>query len=386
MSDETSEVHDIVDDTPVTDELHNSFLAYAMSVIVSRALPDVRDGLKPVHRRILYSMVKSGLRPGHSYVKSARVVGDAMGKYHPHGDTAIYDAMVRMAQDFSLRVPLVDGHGNFGTHHDSPAAMRYTESRMTPAAEAMSDEWDEDTVEMVYNYDGKLKEPTVTPAAFPNLLVNGSTGIAVGMATNMAPHNLTEVVSACQHFLQNPNVTSEELLTHVKGPDLPTGGEIIITDAMKDAYTTGRGTFTMRATAQFEDVSARKRGIIITELPYLVGPEKVIGRIKELKDAKKLDGVTGVIDLSDRKHGLRLVIELKSGVNEKAVLATLYRLTPLQENFTIHNLALVDSSPTTCTLRHLIGYYVNHRLEVTKRRSAFRKAKAEARAHLLTAT
>lgn len=370
-------------DTPVDDELRTSFLSYAMSVIVSRALPDVRDGLKPVHRRILYAMEQMNLLPSRGYVKSARVVGEAMGKYHPHGDSAIYEALVRMAQDWSMRIPLVDGHGNFGSQTDAPASMRYTEARMTATAVAMTDELDEDTVDFTPNYDGSTNEPTVLPAAFPNLLVNGAEGIAVGMATKMAPHNLTEVVEACKHVLHNPDATVDDLLKFVPAPDLPTGGTLLGLDGAREAYRTGRGTFVMRAVSTIEDVSARKKGIVVTELPYQVGPEHVIAAIKKQREQKRLAGVSNVMDLSDRKVGLRLVIECKSGYQPQAVLDELLRLTPLQTNFNVHNLALVDGQPRTLNLREMVGHYVTHRVAVTTRRSQFRRNKAQARAHLL---
>jgi len=380
---ENDETTELIAPTSVVDEMSTSFLSYAMSVIVSRALPDVRDGLKPVHRRILYSMYDTGLRPDKSFVKCARIVGDCMGRFHPHGDSAIYEALVRMAQDFSMRVPTISGHGNFGTHADGAAAMRYTEARMAPPAVAMTSELGEDTVNMLDNYDGKIKEPEVLPARYPNLLVNGSTGIAVGMATNMAPHNMNEVVEACKHLLDNPKASNAELMGFVKGPDFPTGGQLMGTEGSKEAYTTGKGQVIVRAKTEFIDVTTRKRGIQITELPYQVGPEKVTAKIKEMKDRKKLDAVTGVVDLSDRKHGLRLVIELRSGADEKKVLQELFRLTPMQEGFSIHNLALVNGEPRTLTLFELLNHYVNHRLTVTRRRSEYRKRKAEDRAHLL---
>src|SRR6478736_6162524 len=334
-------VENIVD-IDVTSEMEGSFLEYAYSVIYSRALPDARDGLKPVQRRILYMMSEMGLRPDRPYVKSARVVGDVMGKLHPHGDTAIYDAMVRLAQPFSLRLPLIDGHGNFGSLDDGPAAPRYTEARMAPAAMAMTVGLDEDVVDFVPNYDNKLTQPEVLPAAIPNLLVNGAAGIAVGMATNMAPHNLVEVIAAARHLVQHPAATLEELMRFVPGPDLPGGGKIVGLDGVRDAYRTGRGAFRTRATARIENVTPKRKGIVITELPYGVGPEKVIEKIKEGVQSKKLSGISDAVDLTDRAHGLRLVIEIKTGFVPEAVLEQLYRYTPLEDSFSINNVALVD--------------------------------------------
>ena len=370
-------------DVDVAQELSGSFLEYAMSVIVARALPDVRDGLKPVHRRILYSLYSQGIRPNSPYKKCARVVGDVMGKYHPHGDSAIYEALVRLAQSWSMRLPLVDGHGNFGSLDDGPAASRYTECRMAPSSMAMVEELGEDTVDMRPNYDGNETEPEVLPAAFPNLLVNGSTGIAVGMATNMAPHNLGEVTAGLVAMLENPGITLEQMMKIIPGPDLPSGAVIAGLDGIREAYQTGRGAFMMRSVARVEDVSARRKGIVVTELPYNVGPEKVVARIKELVNAKKLPGVSDVKDYTDRKTGLRLVIECKTGFNPHAVLDELYRLTPLQESFSINNVALVDGEPRTLGLLDLCRYFLEHRIAVTRRRCEFRLRKAEHRAHIL---
>lgn len=372
-----------ITDISVQDELKTSFLSYSMSVIVSRALPDVRDGLKPVHRRILFGMSQLNLRPERAHVKCARVVGEVMGKYHPHGDVAIYEALVRLALPWAQRIPLVDGHGNFGTQVDGPAAARYTEARMAKAALAMTDELDEDTVDFGANYDGSFEEPKVLPAAFPNLLVNGATGIAVGMATNLAPHNLGEVVGACKHFLLHPEATVEDLMAFIPGPDLPTGGTLLNLEGVAEAYRTGRGMFVMRAKTHFADVTARKKGIIVTELPYQVGAEHVIAAIVKQRAQGRLQGVSNVVDLTDRKSGLRLVIECKTGFQTQAVLDELLRLTPLQSNFHIHNLALVNGQPRTLTLRELVMYYVEHRVSVTTRRCEFRRRKAQARAHLL---
>jgi len=370
-------------DVDVTTEMEGSFLEYAYSVIYSRALPDARDGLKPVQRRIVYQMADMGLRPERPYVKSARVVGEVMGKLHPHSDTAIYDAMVRLAQPFALRLPLVDGHGNFGSLDDGPAASRYTEARMAPAAVAMTQGLDEDVVDLVPNYDNKLKQPGVLPAAIPNLLVNGATGIAVGMATNMAPHNLVEVVAAARHLVRHPDATLEDLMRFVPGPDLPTGGKIVGLDGVRDAYRTGRGAFRTRATARIENVTPRRKGIVVTELPYTVGPEKVIEKIKEGVQSKKLSGIADAVDLTDRAHGLRLVVEVKTGFHPEAVLEQLYRYTPLEDSFSINNVALVDGQPRTLGLVELLRVWVEHRLDVVRRRTSFRLTKRQERLHLV---
>src|SRR6478672_2515269 len=354
-------------DIDVTSEMQGSFLEYAYSVIYSRALPDARDGLKPVQRRILYMMSDMGLRPDRGHVKSARVVGEVMGKLHPHGDAAIYDAMVRMAQDFSLRLPLIDGHGNFGSLDDGPAAPRYTEARLAAAALTLTNHLDEDVVDFVPNYDNQLTQPDVLPAAFPNLLVNGATGIAVGMATNMAPHNLAEVIAAARHLIAHPDASLEDLIKFVPGPDLPTGGRIVGLDGIRDAYRTGRGTFRTRATAHIESVTARRQGIVVTELPYLVGPEKIIEKIKDLVQAKKLQGISDVKDLTDRTHGLQLVIEIKNGFNPEAVLEQLFKLTPMEDSFGINNVALVEGQPRTLGLKDLLRVYVDFRTDVVRR-------------------
>ncbi|KAB1644025.1 DNA gyrase/topoisomerase IV subunit A [Gulosibacter chungangensis] len=372
-----------IEDVDVSAEMRGSFLEYAYSVIYSRALPDARDGLKPVQRRILFQMTEMGLRPDKGHVKSARVVGDVMGKLHPHGDSAIYDAMVRLAQPFTQRVPLIDGHGNFGSLDDGPAAPRYTEARLTAAALALTESLDEDVVDFVPNYDNSIQQPEVLPAAWPNLLVNGASGIAVGMATNMAPHNLGEVISAAQHLLEHPDATLVDLMQHVPGPDLPGGARIIGLDGVRDAYETGRGSFRMRATAAIENVTARRKGIVVTELPYLVGPEKVIERIKQGVQSKKLTGISSVTDLTDRKHGMKLVIELKTGFVPEAVLEQLYRHTPLEESFHINNVALVDGAPQTLGLRDLLDVYLRHRVSVVRRRSEFRLGKRRDRLHLV---
>lgn len=370
-------------DIDVTSEMQGSFLEYAYSVIYSRALPDARDGLKPVQRRILYMMSDMGLRPDRGHVKSARVVGEVMGKLHPHGDAAIYDAMVRMAQDFSLRLPLIDGHGNFGSLDDGPAAPRYTEARLAAAALTLTNHLDEDVVDFVPNYDNQLTQPDVLPAAFPNLLVNGATGIAVGMATNMAPHNLVEVISAARHLIANPDATLDDLMRFVPGPDLPSGGRIVGLDGIRDAYATGRGSFKTRAKVEIEQLSARRTGLVVTELPYMVGPEKVIEKIKDAVNAKKLTGISDIVDLTDRKHGLRLVIELKNGFNPTAVLQQLYRYTPMEDSFGINNVTLVDGQPQTLGLVDLLSVYVNHRINVVRRRTVFRLGKKKDRLHLV---
>ncbi|KRE85009.1 DNA gyrase/topoisomerase IV subunit A [Arthrobacter sp. Soil764] len=370
-------------DIDVTSEMQGSFLEYAYSVIYSRALPDARDGLKPVQRRILYMMSDMGLRPDRGHVKSARVVGEVMGKLHPHGDAAIYDAMVRMAQDFSLRLPLIDGHGNFGSLDDGPAAPRYTEARLAAAALTLTNHLDEDVVDFVPNYDNQLTQPDVLPAAFPNLLVNGATGIAVGMATNMAPHNLVEVISAARHLIANPDATLDDLMRFVPGPDLPSGGRIVGLDGIRDAYATGRGSFKTRAKVEVEQLSARRTGLVVTELPYMVGPEKVIEKIKDAVNAKKLTGISDIVDLTDRKHGLRLVIELKNGFNPNAVLHQLYRYTPMEDSFGINNVTLVDGQPQTLGLVDLLRVYVNHRINVVRRRTVFRLGRKKDRLHLV---
>jgi DNA gyrase subunit A len=372
-------------DVDVTEEMRGSYLEYAYSVIYSRALPDARDGLKPVQRRILYQMNAMGLRPDRGHVKCARVVGDVMGRLHPHGDGAIYDALVRLAQPWAMRLPLVDGHGNFGSlgGDDAPAAMRYTECRPTEAAMAMVGNIDEDTVDFGPNYDGQEQEPQVLPAAIPNLLVNGTSGIAVGMATNMAPHNLTEVIAAARHLIRHPDASLEQLMRFVPGPDLPTGGRIVGLDGVREAYATGRGIFRTRAATKIEQLNARKTGIVVTELPYGVGPEKVITRIKDLVQAKKITGISDLKDLTDRTRGLHLVIEVRNGFNPDAVLAELYRLTPMEETFGINNVALLDGQPRVLGLLELLTIYVDHRLEVTRRRSEYRRRKRQERLHLV---
>jgi DNA gyrase subunit A len=372
-------------DIDVSEEMRGSYLEYAYSVIYQRALPDARDGLKPVQRRILYQMNEMGLRPERAHVKCARVVGEVMGRLHPHGDSAIYDALARLAQPWAMRLPLVDGHGNFGSlgGDDAPAAMRYTECRLTAAAMEMVAGIDEDTVDFVPNYDGSEQQPDVLPAGIPNLLVNGAAGIAVGMATNMAPHNLTEVVQAARHLIKHPDASLETLMRYVPGPDLPTGGIIVGLDGVREAYQTGRGIFKTRAKVAIEQISPRKAGLVITELPYNIGPEKVIARIKDLVAAKKLTGISDLKDLTDRNRGLHLVIEIRSGYNPEAVLSELYRLTPMEETFGINNVTLVDGQPRVLGLRELLSIYVDHRLDVVRRRSEFRRRKRQERLHLV---
>ncbi len=378
-----AEVNETIVDVDVATEMEDSFLQYAYSVIYARALPDARDGLKPVQRRILYQMAEMGLRPDRPYVKSARVTGEVMGKLHPHGDQAIYDALVRMAQPFSLRLPLVDGHGNFGSLDDGPAAPRYTEARLAASAMAMVGGLDEDVVDLVPNYDNKLTQPEVLPAAIPNLLVNGASGIAVGMATNMAPHNLVEVVAAARHLVAHPDATLEDLMRFVPGPDLPTGGKIVGLEGVREAYRTGRGTFRTRAAARVENVTAKRKAVVVTELPYMVGPERVMEKVKEGVQAKRLQGISAMLDLTDREHGLRLVIEIKSGFNPDAVLEQLYKHTPMEDSFGINNVALVDGQPRTLGLRELLVVWVEHRLTVVRRRSEYRLARRRERLHLV---
>jgi len=369
-------------DIDVGDEMRGSFLEYAYSVIYSRALPDARDGLKPVQRRILYTMNEMGLRPDRGHVKSARVVGEVMGRLHPHGDGAIYDALVRLAQPWSMRLPTIDGHGNFGSPDDSPAAMRYTECRMAAPAVAMTASIDEDTVDFKPNYDSRETEPTVLPAAIPHLIVNGSTGIAVGMATNIAPHNLVEVVQALRHLIKHPSMTVDDLMRFIPGPDLPTGGKIVGLEGVRDAYETGRGTFRMRATARIETIGRRK-GIVVTELPYGVGTEKVVERIKTLVQSKKLQGISDMKDLTDRAKGLHLVIEVKNGFHPEALLEQLYRQTPMEDTFGINTVALVDGQPRTLGLKELLEVFLAHRFDVVRRRSVHRRGKAADRLHLV---
>ena len=364
-------------------EMRNSYIDYAMSVIVSRALPDVRDGLKPVHRRILYAMQEAGMTSGKPYKKSARIVGEVLGKYHPHGDSSVYDAIVRMAQDFSMRYMLADGHGNFGSvDGDPPAAMRYTEVRMAKIAELMLQDIDKDTVDFVPNYDESLKEPSVLPSKFPELLVNGTSGIAVGMATNIPPHNMSEVIDGVLMLIDNPDASVEELMTVIKGPDFPTGGLIMGTTGIRDAYTTGRGSVKMRAKAHIETMSNGKPRIVVTELPYQVNKARLIEKIAELARDKQIEGITDLRDESDRK-GMSIVIELRKDINPDIMLNQLYKHSQLQDTFGVIMLALVDNQPCILTLKQVLHYYIQHQEDVITRRTRYELSKAEARAHIL---
>ncbi|MDA8425758.1 MAG: DNA topoisomerase (ATP-hydrolyzing) subunit A [Treponema sp.] len=368
---------------PIEDEVKTAYLNYAMSVIVSRALPDVRDGLKPVHRRLLFAMDELGLRPNAATKKSARITGDAMGKYHPHGDLSLYDALVRMAQDFSLRYPLVQGQGNFGSiDGDPPAASRYTEARLSKVGEEMLVDLDKDTVNFVPNYDESLKEPSVLPSAFPNLLVNGSSGIAVGMATNMAPHNLTEIGEAIAAYIDDPEISIDGLMRHVSGPDFPTGGIIFGRRGIREAYINGRGKVVVRGKFQIETMKGGREQLIFTEIPYAVNKTTLITRIADLVREKTLDGVSDLRDESDR-DGLRIVLELKKGAIPKLVLNRLFAHTPLQTSFGIINMVIVDGRPKQLGLKDLILHFVKHRVEVVTRRSRFELKKAEEKAHIL---
>ncbi len=371
-------------EVPVAEEMSESFLAYSLSVITARAIPDIRDGLKPVQRRILYSMLGMGLRPTSPHRKCARVVGDTMGKYHPHGDMAIYEALVRLGQDFARMVTLVDPHGNFGSLDDPPAAARYTECRLTEAAMEMVREIEEETVDFRPTYDGEGTEPLCLPGLLPNLLVNGTSGIAVGMATNMPTHNLEEVFAAIKLVMKKrrPKPTIDELLAALPGPDFPSGG-IIINEDLREAYKTGRGTFRIRARVEFEKITRSRQGIVVTELPYMVGPEKVVKKINELVVADKLVGIADAKNLSDRKSGLKLLITLKPNVNPEAVLSELYRQTPLEETFGINNVVLVNGIPETLGVYDLCRHYVDHRLDVVVRRTQFRLDRAQDRLHIV---
>lgn len=370
-------------DVKVEKEMKKSYLEYAMSVIVARALPDVRDGLKPVHRRILYSMEELGVTNDKPYRKSARVVGDVLGKYHPHSDTAVYYAMVRLAQDFNTRYLLVDGHGNFGSvDGDGAAAMRYTEVRMTKLTHEMIRDIEKETVDFSPNFDESLKEPDVLPSRFPNLLVNGSSGIAVGMATNLPPHNLTEVIDGLDYMIDNPDCTLEDLMQFIKGPDFPTGATIMGKGGIKDAYSTGRGLITLRAKAEIETTSRGRNRIVVKEIPYQVNKSKLIQKIAELVRNKEIDGITDIRDESDRQ-GMRIVIELRKDANPKVTLNLLYKRTQMQTTFGVINLALVDGEPKTLTLKELMYYYLEHQKEIVTRRTIFDLKKAEARAHIV---
>ena len=365
-------------------EMRTAYIDYAMSVIVSRALPDARDGLKPVHRRILYAMHEDGITSDKAYRKCANTVGSVLGRYHPHGDSSVYDAMVRLAQDFTMRYPLVDGHGNFGSvDGDSPAAMRYTEARMSKISELMLTDIEKNTVDFMPNYDDRLQEPTVLPARIPALLVNGSSGIAVGMATNIPPHNLSEVIDGIIKVIDNPETTIEELMEIIKGPDFPTGATILGKEGIKEAYTTGRGKITMRAEAEIEEMSGNKQRIIITSLPYQVNKAKLVKTIADLSKEKKIEGISEVRDESDRKEKTRVVVELKRDARPQVILNQLYKHTQMQETFGAIMLALVDGVPKILTLRECLDSFIGHRKEVILRRTKFELDKALARAHIL---
>jgi DNA gyrase subunit A len=363
--------------------MEQSFIDYAMSVIVSRALPDVRDGLKPVQRRIVYSMFENNIGPTSAHRKCAKVVGEVMGNYHPHGDGAIYDALVRMGQDFSMRHLLIDPQGNFGTPDDPPGASRYTECRLTKLSMHLLEGIRENTVDFEDNYSGEMQQPTVLPARYPNLLVNGSQGIAVGMATNIPPHNLGEVIDACLHALDNPDATSEELMQFVQGPDFPTGGFLVGRQGIRDALTTGRGSVKIRAVCDVQEIRKGRTGIVVTELPYQVSIERIVAKIKTLVDDRRLTGIAEIRDESSDKVGTRLVIELKQNAVPQVILNQLYKMTPLQESFGYNVVALVDGVPRTLSLAELVGYYLDHQMEVIERRTQFRLDEAQARAHIL---
>lgn len=378
----SEELRSQVKEIDISTEMRTSFLDYAMSIIVSRALPDVRDGLKPVHRRILFAMSELGMSPDKPYKKSARIVGEVIGKYHPHGDSAVYETMVRMAQDFSLRYMLVDGHGNFGSiDGDMAAAMRYTEARLSKIAMELLRDINRETIDYAPNYDGEEQEPVVLPSRFPNLLVNGSSGIAVGMATNIPPHNLREVIEGIQMLIQNPEITPLELMTAIKGPDFPTAGFILGREGIRQAYTTGRGSVTMRARTVIEENNNKAR-IIVNELPYQVNKARLVEKIAELVREKKIDGITDLRDESDR-NGMRVVIELRRDVNPNVVLNNLFKHTAMQSNFGIIMLALVNGQPRVLNLREMLQYYLKHQQEVIRRRTEYDLRKAEARAHIL---
>ncbi|HEM62621.1 MAG TPA: DNA topoisomerase 4 subunit A, partial [Chloroflexi bacterium] len=371
----------------IDEEMEGAYLDYAMSVIVARALPDVCDGLKPVHRRILYAMFDMGLRHERPYKKSARIVGEVLGKYHPHGDAAVYDAMVRMAQDFSMRYPLVDGQGNFGSvDGDSAAAMRYTEARLHAIAEGMLADIDKDTVDFVENFDGSLKEPSVLPGKLPNLLLNGASGIAVGMATNIPPHNLNEICEGLIYLIENydrfDDVAPDDLLKLVKGPDFPTGGIILGDEGIRAAYATGKGLVVIRAKAYVEEMRGNRHRIVVSELPYQVNKARLIERIAELVRGKRIDSISDLRDESDR-HGMSIVIELKRGAQPRTVLNQLFKYTQMQTTFGVNMLALVDGQPRVLTLKRMMGHYIEHRREIITRRTRFELAKAKERAHIL---
>jgi len=367
----------------IENQMKSAYIDYSMSVIVARALPDVRDGLKPVHRRVLFGMSELGVYSNRAYKKSARIVGEVLGKYHPHGDTSVYDAMVRMAQDWSLRYPLVDGQGNFGSMDgDNPAAMRYTEARLKKIAEEMLADLDKETVDFKLNFDDTLEEPTVMPARIPNLLINGASGIAVGMATNMAPHNLTEVIDGIVAYIEDPAISIADLMKFIKAPDFPTGGVIYGYEGVKEAYETGRGRIVMRGEAKIETEENGRDRIVVTSVPYQVNKAEMIKKTAELVNDKKIEGITDIRDESDRT-GVRIVYELKKEVITNVVLNKLYQYTPLQTSFNVNNIALVNGRPMMLTLKDLIVHYVEHRHEVVTRRTAFELRESEKRAHVL---
>ncbi|MEJ2310769.1 MAG: DNA gyrase subunit A [Gemmatimonadales bacterium] len=380
---ESTESSERIEARLLEDEMRESFIDYSMSVIVQRALPDVRDGLKPVHRRILYAMQESGLSPTRAYKKSATVVGDVLGKYHPHGDSAVYDSLVRMAQGFSLRYPLVDGQGNFGSiDGDSAAAYRYTEARLAPLAVEMLVDFDKETVDYVENFDGRLQEPTVLPSRLPNLLVNGSSGIAVGMATNVPPHNLGEVVAACTHLIDNPDCSLDDLMEHVRGPDFPTGGHILGTQGIREAYETGRGRVIMRALAHTEEAKGGRERIVVTEIPFMVNKTRLIEQIAQLVRDRKIDGVTDLRDESDR-DGIRMVIEVRRDADPRIILNRLYKHTQMQSTFGVIMLALVAGVPRVLSLKQVLQHFIDHRHEVVVRRSTYDLRVAREREHIL---
>ncbi|MEZ7817252.1 MAG: DNA gyrase subunit A, partial [Flavobacteriales bacterium] len=367
----------------IVDEMKSAYIDYSMSVIVSRALPDVRDGLKPVHRRVLYGMLDLGVYSNRAHKKSARIVGEVLGKYHPHGDSSVYDTMVRMSQDWSLRYPMVDGQGNFGSiDGDNPAAMRYTEARLRKTAEAMLGDLDKDTVDFAANFDGSLKEPTVLPAKLPNLLINGASGIAVGMATNMPPHNLSEVLDGVVHYIENENCTVEDLMEFVKAPDFPTGGIIHGVSGVHEAFRTGRGKVVVRGRTKFEETKSGREVIIVEEIPYQVNKADMVRKTADLVNDKKIEGISEIRDESDR-NGMRIVYELKRDAIPNVVLNKLYKYTALQNSFSVNNIALVKGRPILLNLRDMIQYFVEHRHEVVVRRTQFELNKAEERAHIL---
>ncbi|MSQ22690.1 MAG: DNA topoisomerase 4 subunit A, partial [Dehalococcoidia bacterium] len=370
----------------IEDEMRGSYLDYAMSVIVARALPDVRDGLKPVQRRILYAMDDLGMTPGSSFKKSARLVGEVLGKYHPHGDTSVYDAMVRLAQDFSLRYPLITGQGNFGSvDNDPPAAMRYTEARLAAIAQEMLLDIDRDTVDFAPNFDGSLQEPTVLPARLPNLLVNGSSGIAVGMTTSIPPHNLTEVCDAAIYLIGHPEATVDELMQFVKGPDFPTGAIILGQEGIREAYETGHGRVVVRARMDVEEMGRGGRWqLVVTEIPYMVNKAAMVEKIAQLAKDKKIDGITEIRDESDR-HGMRMVVELRRDAQIERVKNNLFKHTALQSTFYINMLALVNAQPRTLSLRSMLQEFITYRIDVIRRRAEFDVRKAQARLHILEA-